>query len=46
LSFENLAHDFPKKIQYKSLNENEIQVTVTGDEGSGFSFKQKKQIIE
>lgn len=43
LSFENTDHDFPKKIQYKRINENEIEVTVLGDEGEGFSYKQLKQ---
>ena len=43
LSFENTDHDFPKKIQYKIINENEIEVTVLGDEGEGFSYKQLKQ---
>ncbi|WP_297760541.1 DUF6265 family protein [uncultured Muriicola sp.] len=43
LSFENIDHDFPKKIQYKRLNNNEIEVTVLGDEGEGFSYKQLKQ---
>lgn len=43
LSFENMDHDFPKKIQYKRMNENEIVVTVLGDEGKGFSYKQLKQ---
>jgi len=36
LSFENIKHDFPKKIQYKRLNNDEIEVTVLGDEGKGF----------
>ncbi|MDH3697067.1 MAG: DUF6265 family protein [Flavobacteriaceae bacterium] len=43
LSFENIDHDFPKKIQYKRISENEIEVTVLGDEGEGFSYKQLKQ---
>ncbi|MDH3321851.1 MAG: DUF6265 family protein [Flavobacteriaceae bacterium] len=43
LSFENIDHDFPKKIQYKSINENEIEVTVLGDKDEGFSYKQRKQ---
>ena len=43
LSFENIDHDFPKKIQYKKINENENEVTVLGDEGEGFSYKQLKQ---
>lgn len=43
LSFENIEHDFPKKIQYKRINENEIEVTVLGDKDKGFSFTQFKQ---
>lgn len=43
LSFENMDHDFPKKIQYKRINENVIEVTVAGDEGEGFSYRQVKQ---
>lgn len=43
LSFENIEHDFPKKIQYKRINEDEIEVTVLGDEGKGFTYKQLKQ---
>ena len=43
LSFENIDHDFPKRIQYKRINENEIEVTVLGDKDEGFSYKQRKQ---
>ncbi len=43
LSFENPKHDFPKKIQYKKISENEIEVTVLGDEGQGFSYTQFRQ---
>ncbi|MCR9249953.1 MAG: DUF6265 family protein [bacterium] len=43
LSFENLSHDFPKKIQYQFLNKKEIFVSVLGDEDKGFSFKMIKQ---
>lgn len=43
LSFENMDHDFPKKIQYKRINENVIEVTVAGDKGEGFSYRQVKQ---
>jgi hypothetical protein len=46
LSFENLQHDFPKKIQYKKISENEIEVTVLGDAGKGFSYTQFKLIEE
>lgn len=43
-SFENLQHDFPKKIQYKIINKNELFVSVLGENDSGFSFKLIKQI--
>lgn len=39
LSFENPEHDFPNKIQYKKLSENEIFVSVLGKDGKGFSYK-------
>ncbi len=42
-SFENLNHDFPKKIQYKILNDNELHVSVLGDNDKGFSYKLIKQ---
>ena len=43
LSFENIYHDFPKKIQYKRINDTAIEVTVSGDKGTGFSYIQLKQ---
>ncbi len=43
ISFENLTHDFPKKIIYKQLNDVEIQVQVLGDNDQGFSYKIIKQ---
>ncbi len=46
LSFENIEHDFPKKIQYKKINDDEIEVTVLGDQDNGFSYTQRKQPIE
>jgi hypothetical protein len=46
LSFENIEHDFPKKIQYKRIADDEIEVTVLGDEGKGFSYKQLKQKLK
>ncbi len=46
LSFENLEHDFPKKIQYKKINENEIKVIVIGDSNKGFSYTQLKQMVK
>ncbi|MDX1591734.1 MAG: DUF6265 family protein [Balneolaceae bacterium] len=42
-SFENPDHDFPKKIQYLKISDNEIMVSVMGDEGEGFELKMIKQ---
>ncbi|MFH1001223.1 MAG: DUF6265 family protein [Bacteroidota bacterium] len=38
LSFENNNHDFPKKIQYKRIDINKIEVKVLGDNEQGFSY--------
>ncbi len=43
LSFENLSHDFPKKIQYKLLDSQTVLVSVLGDGDKGFKFKAIKQ---
>lgn len=43
LSFENGEHDFPKKIQYKRLSDDELEITVLGDEDEGFSYTQRKE---
>ncbi|WP_297798281.1 DUF6265 family protein [uncultured Eudoraea sp.] len=42
-SFENDNHDFPKKIQYKRINDNQLKVIVLGDDDTGFSYIQIKQ---
>ena len=42
-SFENPAHDFPNKIQYKILSDRELHVSVLGKDGKGFSYKMEKQ---
>jgi len=42
-SFENSQHDFPKKIQYKILNNNELFISVLGENNKGFSYKLIKQ---
>ena len=42
-SFENLDHDFPKKIQYKKKSENEVIVTILGENDKGFSYRLRKQ---
>lgn len=38
-SFENETHDFPKKIQYKILSKDTLQVQVLGKDDQGFSYK-------
>ena len=43
LSFENLNHDFPKKIQYKLIDAQTILVSVLGGGDKGFKFKIIKQ---
>ncbi len=42
-SFENLDHDFPKKIQYTKLDDKTLFVEVLGDNDQGFSYKMMKQ---
>ena len=42
-SFENPDHDFPKKIQYKILGNNELYVSVLGENDKGFSYKLVRQ---
>jgi len=42
LSFENLEHDFPKKIIYNLVNENTITVNVLGEGEKGFSINLTK----
>ena len=44
LSFENLQHDFPKKIQYKQLSTTKLKVWVLGDDDKGFSYHLLKQL--
>jgi len=43
-SFENAKHDFPKKIQYYKLSENQIKVNVLGEGDKGFSFVMNRVI--
>ncbi|MDH5412974.1 MAG: DUF6265 family protein [Flavobacteriaceae bacterium] len=42
-SFENSDHDFPKKIQYKKYSENELLISVFGENDKGFSYRLIKQ---
>jgi hypothetical protein len=46
LSFENLNHDFPKKIQYHKISDNKIKIIVLGDDGEGFSYMLIRQLNE
>ena len=36
--FENSAHDFPKKLEYRLGIENKLTVIVTGEKDKGFSI--------
>lgn len=45
LSFENVNHDFPKKIQYKRINVDSVKVSILGENDEGFSYIQIKQRI-
>jgi hypothetical protein len=42
-SFENAAHDFPKKIQYTPKGSDSVWVAVLGDGGKGFSYWMVRQ---
>lgn len=42
-SFENEDHDFPKKIRYLMVTNNELLVEVLGADGQGFSYKMFRQ---
>ena len=42
-SFENPTHDFPRKIQYKPIDANTIQVSVLGEADKGFGYRILKQ---
>ncbi len=42
-SFENLNHDFPKKIIYEKITDRHIYVQVLGNENKGFSFDMFKE---
>ncbi|WP_299210801.1 DUF6265 family protein [uncultured Aquimarina sp.] len=38
LSFENLSHDFPRKIQYQKINDSKLFVQVLDEDDKGFSY--------
>ena len=42
-SFENIEHDFPKKIQYKLIDKSTLFVNVEGEAGQGFSYQMIKK---
>jgi hypothetical protein len=42
-SFENMGHDFPKKIQYTKLNDSTLFIAVLGENDKGFSYRVVKQ---
>ena len=41
--FENIEHDFPKKIAYQLTGRNNIAVSVTGDKGKGFNIEYTRE---
>ena len=43
LSFENIEHDFPKKIQYKKITNDIVEVSVLGESDEGFNYRQIRQ---
>ncbi len=45
-TFENPNHDFPKKIVYQKLSDNEISVQVSDGKQKGFAYKMQKQFQE
>ena len=44
LSFENPDHDFPKKIIYQRVTDDQLFVQVLGEGNKGFSFEMTKVI--
>lgn len=45
-TFENPDHDFPKKIVYQKLSDNEISVQVSDGGQGGFVYKMKRQDVK
>ncbi|MDY0083598.1 MAG: DUF6265 family protein [Ignavibacteriaceae bacterium] len=45
-TFENPDHDFPKKISYQKLSDNEIFIQISDGNQKSFSFKMIKQNIK
>ena len=43
LVFENPDHDFPKKIVYRLITEDSLEVSVTGAEEKGFTLRFQRQ---
>jgi len=41
--FENLQHDFPKKLSYQLINHNNLTVFVSGEKGKAFSIEFTRQ---
>ena len=41
-TFENLHHDFPKRIVYQKLNEEEMLVQVSDGKHKSFSYKMRR----
>lgn len=38
ISFENLEHDFPKKIQYKVITKDKLLIHLRGEDDQGFQY--------
>lgn len=41
--FENSGHDFPQKIMYRKISDNELWVTVSDKNNKGFAYKMFRQ---
>lgn len=44
LVFENLKHDFPKRISYKKLSENRVEVHISDTKETGYKFVMEKEV--
>jgi uncharacterized protein YciI len=44
-SFENPQHDFPKKVVYKKISDNEIRVNVSDGKQKGVAYTMHKQHV-
>lgn len=42
--FENLDHDFPNRIVYEMVNDDQLLVRVSGTNGDGFSVRYERSV--